>query len=242
VKATHPSLKVKNRVEHWKKLHDREAGMVEQLEWAAEVVEYVNFVHGQTKVHGNKKNAPMRSLLKEIPLFGPRFIPPSYLHIQKREPAPIFRPGLAYLKPISVIHPFYYPQLTGCPQCRSSEILWEGWTSTGPRDVHGIKEEELALGVQLRCKICESVAANDVRRTYCFATTNPNFWTHLEHWKMPRKWEFEEIKSGNSCTVAGDVPHFLTRCAVTRELFDLIIEIRPTTTSTGLAENIQRKR
>jgi hypothetical protein len=201
-KKTHLLSKVKNRAEHWKKQRDREAGMAEQLEWAAEVIEYVNFAHGQTKVHGNKKNVAARVLPKEIPLLGPRFIPPSYLHIQKRELAPVFRPGLAFLKPISIIHPFYYPQLTGCPQCQSSEVSWEGWTSAGPRDVHGIKEEELALGLQLRCKICESAAANDLTRTYCFATTNPNFWVRSEHWKIPHKWAFEETKS--------ERPHMLT--------------------------------
>jgi hypothetical protein len=164
--------------------------MAEQLGWAAEVVEYVNFVHGRTRVHGNKKNTTAQVLPKDIPLLGPRFVPPSYLYLQKRESAPVFRPGLAYLKPITTVHPFYYPQLTQCPQCQSAEILWEGWTSAGPRDVHGVKEEELALGLQLRCKVCESVAGNDPTLTYCFATTNSNFWATLEHWKIPRKFMF----------------------------------------------------
>ena len=35
------------------------------------------------------------------------------------------------------------------------------------------------------------------------------------------------------------IPHFLTRCAVTRELYDIIIELRPSLTSGGLAENIK---
>jgi hypothetical protein len=39
----------------------------------------------------------------------------------------------------------------------------------------------------------------------------------------------------------GSIPYFLKRAAVTHELFDLIIELRPNTTSGGLAENIKRE-
>jgi hypothetical protein len=40
--------------------------------------------------------------------------------------------------------------------------------------------------------------------------------------------------------ILGDMPRFFLRCAVTRDLYDLIIELRPSTTSGGLAENIKR--
>ena len=39
----------------------------------------------------------------------------------------------------------------------------------------------------------------------------------------------------------GGVPIFFHRCCLTRELFDLIIEIRPAVTSGGLAENIKHQ-
>lgn len=39
----------------------------------------------------------------------------------------------------------------------------------------------------------------------------------------------------------GSIPHFLKRAAVTHELFDLIVELRQSSTSAGLAENIKRE-
>ncbi len=36
------------------------------------------------------------------------------------------------------------------------------------------------------------------------------------------------------------MPHFLKRCALTGELYDLIVELRPSVTAAGLAENIRR--
>lgn len=39
----------------------------------------------------------------------------------------------------------------------------------------------------------------------------------------------------------GSIPYFLKRAAVTHELFDLIIELRPSSTSAGLAENLKRE-
>jgi hypothetical protein len=40
---------------------------------------------------------------------------------------------------------------------------------------------------------------------------------------------------------AGGMPCFFSHCAVTRELHDMIVELRPSTTSGGLAENIKRE-
>lgn len=39
---------------------------------------------------------------------------------------------------------------------------------------------------------------------------------------------------------SGSVPYFLARTAITHELYDFIIELRPSSTSAGLAENIKR--
>ncbi len=39
----------------------------------------------------------------------------------------------------------------------------------------------------------------------------------------------------------GDIPIFFARSGLTRELFDLIIEFRPTSTSGGLSERIKRE-
>jgi len=39
----------------------------------------------------------------------------------------------------------------------------------------------------------------------------------------------------------GTVPLFMSRSAVTHELFDLVIELRPSSTSAGLEEHIKRE-
>lgn len=39
--------------------------------------------------------------------------------------------------------------------------------------------------------------------------------------------------------MTGGVPIFFKRCAVTRELFDLLVELRPSSTSGGLQENVK---
>jgi hypothetical protein len=180
---------VENRVNGWKKSHgESHTPSDSQLTWEANVVEYVNYLYHQTKAHGNSKDTQPKPLSKDIPLMGPRFIPPSYLHIQRRQPAaPVIEPESAYLKPLNVVHPFYYPGLARCPQCKSNSVLWEGWTTTGSRDVHGVSEEEMVLGFQLHCKDCEASGTAKGHR-FCVATTNPVFWAKWEHWEIPSLW------------------------------------------------------
>jgi hypothetical protein len=38
----------------------------------------------------------------------------------------------------------------------------------------------------------------------------------------------------------GGIPYFFKRCALTRDLFDLVVEVRPSMTSAGLAEHVKR--
>ena len=165
-----------------------------QLEWEAHVVEYVGFIYRLTKCHGNSKKGTLPpSLPKGIPILGPRFLPPLYLHIRKRQTVPIIRPETAYQKPLNIIHPFYYENFGLCPQCGSTETRWDGWTTTGHREIHGVHEDETALGYQLICKRCESQYSQARGNTstgegaYCFATTNPIFWKNWELWSIPRE-------------------------------------------------------
>ncbi|THH19481.1 hypothetical protein EW146_g1687 [Bondarzewia mesenterica] len=199
-----------------------------QLEWEAHVVEYVSYIYDATKVHANaKKGTIPPTLVNDIPIYGPRFLPPDYLHLQKRQSVPLIEPVTAYLKPLHIIHPFYYGNLARCPQCHSEDVRWDGWTATGHRELHGIRREEGALGYQLRCKPCEEKHGKHTRGGekghFCFATTNSTFWEKWEYWEMPR-----------------GIPIFFQRCGVTRELFDFIAELRPSTTSIGLEENIKQ--
>ena len=43
-----------------------------------------------------------------------------------------------------------------CSQCQShNKVTWEGWTTTGAWEIHGIAQEETALGLQLHCDGCK---------------------------------------------------------------------------------------
>jgi hypothetical protein len=167
---------------------------IAQLEWEANVVEYVSLVYKHTKHQRNSKDSgPAPSLPKDVPFLGPHFLPLSYLHSRKRYPNPVIQPQIAYLKPLNIIHPFYHDHLGKCPQCGSSEVRWDGWTTSGHRDLHGLREEETALGYQLICKPCENKFsrvkgdAKGIQGSYCFATTNPVFWKNWEHWAIPHQ-------------------------------------------------------
>ncbi|KAI0696200.1 hypothetical protein C8T65DRAFT_583608 [Cerioporus squamosus] len=189
-------VQVDRRLATWKDNRESQSQWSPQLEWEAEVCEYVSFLADHTR----SKNGPI-ALDNRIPIFGPRFIPPAYLHINKRNPTPEVLPETTYLKPLNVIHPFYYPGLVDtCPNCRVSgtkpDIEWNGWNHKGHREVHGISREETAIGPQLRCKVCaakyskhatggnaDSMSAGQ----YCFAVTSHLFWEGVEHWQYPRE-------------------------------------------------------
>ncbi|KAJ7615765.1 hypothetical protein DFH06DRAFT_1365836 [Mycena polygramma] len=205
-----------------------------QLEWEANVVEYVNCVYRLTTVNGNsKKSGGAPPLPKGMPILGPKFIPPGFIDSQKRGQVNI-KPSSLYIRPFNIIHPFYYPDIAFCPQCSSKDITWQGWTGAGSREVHGLHIEEKALGYQLRCSPCKdkygkdgtdvgATNANGDKLGSTFATTNSIFWDQWEHWKIPR-----------------GIPYFLYRSALTRELFDFIVELRPSTTSGRLADNVKQ--
>ncbi|KIJ13163.1 hypothetical protein PAXINDRAFT_14062 [Paxillus involutus ATCC 200175] len=141
---------VKARVTAWKNLPSQKKSPrpICQLEWEAEVVEYVTLL--SKKVRPCKKGDAPSKLSLNVPILGPHFVPPSYMHVNKRPGVVNITPEIQYLKPINILHPFYYPELACCPQCQSrTKVTWEGWTATGARDVHGVTCEEVALGLQL---------------------------------------------------------------------------------------------
>ncbi|KAG2038699.1 hypothetical protein BDR03DRAFT_861484 [Suillus americanus] len=101
--------------------------------------------------------------------------------------------------------------------------------------------DEAAIGTQLCCENCKNDATRKEHehehehsdldngcsvktnlKGYCFATTNPDFWGSWPHWSIP-----------------GDIPVFFHRCAVTWDLFNLLVEMRPSSTAGSLAENIR---
>lgn len=127
--------KVNKRVEAWKKAWPTQNDNRHQLEWASNIVEYVTYVYKATSVHaGTKQGTGPPCLKKEVPVLGPRFLPLAYI-LQKRSSTPSTEPKTTYLKPLNIIHPFYYPILAKCPECLSENTSWQGWTATGPREV-----------------------------------------------------------------------------------------------------------
>ncbi|TFY78099.1 hypothetical protein EWM64_g5914 [Hericium alpestre] len=228
---------VKTHIEGWQKnsKHANEACSDAQFEWSANIVAYVSYLFSATKPPSLPKDAPADAeapkpfpLRAGIPLFGPLFVPPSYIHLEKRSNVPMIEPKTAYLKSMHIVHPFYYPQLSMCHRCSSDNIQWDGWTSSSPREVYGVQRGELALGYQLRCVDCQDLKSKQMTKaarkkiTYSCATTNDLFWERWEYWQIPR-----------------GAPIFFHKCAVTCNFFDLILEVHLSSTSIGLAENIK---
>ena len=144
-------------MEKWKNLPATKAcnHPLAQLKWEAEVVEYVTSLWNATRCRSQKATTA-KTIGFDVPILGPRFVPPTCLHSRLRPGPTNVQPDMQYLKPINIIHPLYYPELAKCPQCLSSnDISWEGWTTTGARELHGISHEETALGLQLRCNGCK---------------------------------------------------------------------------------------
>jgi hypothetical protein len=179
-------------VNAWTKARTTQTDNPRQLEWASNVVEYVSYVFKATTVRaGTKKGTGPPCLMKEVPILGPRFLPPGYTHLQNRISTPLIEPKTAYLKPINIVHPLYYPDIAKCPECCSENTSWQGWTATGHREVHGVRRKETALGYQLECKDCKpekGVRSHNAAPSYCFATTNTSFWKKTEHWEIPREY------------------------------------------------------
>lgn len=182
-------LQVDKRVKVWTSHKDNKRTPLFQLKWESEVVQYVDYIHSKLYVHGNSgtlaKDA-IRTLDKGVPLLGPKFSPPSFLHSMRRKATPDIRPQDAYISAITVVHPVFYPTtFTGCPKCQSPNIGWDSWNGTGARDVYGIRTNERAIGYQLRCKECKEKKAPG---GYCFATTNYMLWEKWEHWRVPSEF------------------------------------------------------
>ena len=160
-----------------------------------------------------EKTTP-KSLPVEVPVYGPRFEPPTYLHLKKRNSAFHVKPDTSYVRPLTIIHPYYFPDLAKCHQCGSMNVKWEGWNAYGYRDVHGISYEETALGSQLSCKDCKQrgieekgskgkgvqekgkgvqekgkagASEKDEKIHHCFAMTNAVVWEKRQLWEIPRE-------------------------------------------------------
>ncbi|KAJ7635470.1 hypothetical protein DFH06DRAFT_1003457, partial [Mycena polygramma] len=165
-----------------------------QLRWEANVVEYVKFLKNEIKPKTGKNSTTGPQKLKPgIPIYGPKFLPPSLTDTRLR--ADKIKPDTAYLRPMNIIHPVYYPTLAKCPECGSTDVSWDSWNATGSREVHGLKREETALGYQLRHEACLGASGGTVAKNRCFATTNQAFWKNWQHWEVPRTCFWVSLRS-----------------------------------------------
>lgn len=162
-----------------------------QLVWAAAVVEYVNILYDIMQVKSNKGKVSVKEykpVPKNFPYFGPHFFPPGYRDFEIRNSTPMITPQTMYLKPLTIIHPIYFPDIANCPRCDGLNVAWSNWTSAGYREVYGIRLDEFALGYQLRCTDCKEREENKPkqdRERHCWTTTSMDFWARRKVWDVP---------------------------------------------------------
>jgi hypothetical protein len=169
----------------------------------ARVCAFIHFCNEHTKATYQCVAKPQ--LPTNLPVIGPVFLPPDPLHFHhvKALSGSGVKPQPFCLKPITVVHPFYTPSLLSCPGCRkhnraqdNTKLSWEGWTSTGPRHLHGLEEEGFTIGYQLVCNVCQAARAvekeagiaNSDLQPYKWTTTNMDFWDGVPYWKVPREF------------------------------------------------------
>ncbi|KAF8546806.1 hypothetical protein OG21DRAFT_1479620 [Imleria badia] len=105
-------------VEKWENLPPMKAynHPLAQLQWEAEVVEYVTLLWNAVRCR-SQKVLTMKTLRPDVPILRPHFVPLTCLHSRLRPGPNNIQPDMQYLKPINIIHPLYYPELAKCPQC-----------------------------------------------------------------------------------------------------------------------------
>ncbi len=160
------------------------------LLWIAEITEYlVATANAMRSPQGSEFSV---ALDPRWPIFDPYFEPPTYLQQALREVDPQIEPDLTYLKGCHAVHWIFYEELRRCPKCHGKRLERNGWNPSGPREVHGLRREEMAIGIQLRCLDCAEKygkqgrgSKDDPERRYCWTTTSAEFWENFEHWELP---------------------------------------------------------
>ncbi|KAG8938303.1 hypothetical protein FRC04_009122 [Tulasnella sp. 424] len=209
---------VKKRVMGWQ----RAGSLVSegQLVYASEACQYIKYLYDKTLVNGN--------FSPNLPLYGPRFSPPPPA-LSHRNPnaASSIPPQDFYLKPITVVHELFWPSLMACPICAKAgrnevKLERQGFTPEGPRTVHGIYEDEYVIGSRIRCKTCElDLKTRRVKGRFQWSFTAQEFWSGKLYWEIPR-----------------EIPHFFQRTAISRDLFNLINEVRLSVPADRLREHV----
>ncbi|KAG9028629.1 hypothetical protein FS837_003829, partial [Tulasnella sp. UAMH 9824] len=187
-----------------------------QLIYASQACQYAKYLYDKTLKNGK--------FSLDLPLYGPRFSPPppAFLH-RKPSASSQISPGDFYLKPVTLVHELFWPSLLTCPTCAKAgrgkgRLERQGYTPEGPRTVHGIYEDEYVIGNRIRCKTCTELKGGG-RIQWSF--TAQEFWSDMPYWEIPR-----------------EIPHFFQRTAISRDLFNLINEVRLSVPAGRLHEHI----
>ena len=136
-----------------------------QFKFIVHVAQYVKHLNQSL---GTSKKPGHDSLPDSILLLGPHFLPPIPHMLSKHCKVPLM-PDAYYLHPITIIHPTFYPMIC-CPACQkasdtpeslhdpmnNNKLIPGQWNTDGPCHVHGTDGEEFALGLQLKCKVCDA--------------------------------------------------------------------------------------
>ncbi|KAI1781613.1 hypothetical protein LXA43DRAFT_908282, partial [Ganoderma leucocontextum] len=166
-----------------------------QLKYNAECTAYTDALW--EKIRPLTPGGECRALPLEWPFHGAKFSPPTFSHYQRRQVASECNPEWSYIKSVMILHQAFFPFIARCPNCRSRNVQPNGWTATGHREVHGLREEECVLGVQVRCVDCaakrEGGGSGESDEKYCFSTTNPEFWQAISLWDIPREYHISTL-------------------------------------------------
>jgi hypothetical protein len=118
-------------------------------------------------------------------------------------------------------------------------VKWNSWNATGSREVHGLRWEETEVpitpqDVYTRCRFYNT-------KEWLLCNNEPEILEDWEHWKTLSKSAIIFARAQTVTSIPGGIPYFFSRCTVSRDLFDLIIELRPSSTPGGLTENIKHE-
>lgn len=116
----------------------------------------------QHLLHSNPRHLP-----SGMTLLGPRFIPAAQSRFSNLYDLNSSHDPPSYashtVRPVTIIHPLYFPELHRCPTCDGVAAL-KSWTA-GFREVLGVTHSEYAIGPILTCSgQCKTLAAEIRKR------------------------------------------------------------------------------
>lgn len=133
-----------------------------------------------------------------------------------------------------MIHPVFFPgmNLCGCPHegC-TSRVNRKGWKPF--RQVYGVMNNKRTISPQYICDFHKAV----------FPTTD-SYWSNQMPWQQGGQ---NNTAYGSASGMmksdlnTGKLPHFTSKAALTRELYDMIVEFRTTCHFGQLEEGLKRE-